>query len=62
MDYYSRPWEVTADMFGEVDRTHTPGSEFLGQLYFETMKNYPDPIYLERPRPPMPVPSYPFLP
>ena len=32
-EYYSQPWEVTADMYGGVEREHLEGSEAAGEAY-----------------------------
>ena len=32
-EYYSLPWEVTADMLGGVEREHAEGSEERGEAY-----------------------------
>lgn len=38
-DYYSQPWEVTADIFGGVtSHYHSPGSEEAGMAYLENVK------------------------
>ena len=39
-DYYSQPWEVTADLFGGVTtHYHSPGSEEAGIDYLNKVKN-----------------------
>ena len=39
-DYYSQPWEVTADLFGGVTtHRHSPGSEEAGIKYLNDAKN-----------------------
>jgi len=38
-DYYSQPWEVTADLFGGVtSHYHSPGSEKAGLAYLNAVK------------------------
>ena len=37
--YYDRPWEVTADMYGGVDRKHAAGAEETGKQYLEYLKS-----------------------
>ena len=39
-DYYSQPWEVTADLLGGVtSHYHSPGSEAAGWAYLNRVKN-----------------------
>ena len=39
-NYYSQPWEVTADLFGGVTgHYHSPGSEEAGLTYLNNVKN-----------------------
>ena len=39
-DYYSQPWEVTADLLGGVtSHYHSPGSEEAGWAYLNRVKN-----------------------
>lgn len=40
-DYYSRPWEITADIYGEVQsRNHAKEDIDAGFAYIERSKNY----------------------
>ena len=40
VDYYSQPWEVTADLLGGVTtHYHAPGSEAAGVAYLNNVKN-----------------------
>jgi hypothetical protein len=38
--YYDQPWEVTADMFGGVNRTHAAGAEEAGEAYLAELENF----------------------
>lgn len=46
-DYYNRPWECIADMYGNVSRNHAEGAEEAAKNYWEVIKSmeYPIPIY-----------------
>ena len=33
IEYYSQPWEVTADILGGVEREHAEGAEEIGEAY-----------------------------
>lgn len=44
-DYYNRPWECLADMYGGVSRNHAEGAEDAALSYWEYVKEIEYPIF-----------------
>ena len=38
-NYYNRPWECIADMYGNVSRNHAQGAEDAAKNYWEAVKS-----------------------